>query len=210
MRGCAATWEGEIGLRTEKTSPPPPKPCGGAVPCAAPADACAPGWEVCLSEPAGGVDLGAFRAAMSKELCATNSSGRYVAAMSHAEAGWQQYAKAGQPCPPAPLGSADDAGCLAGADGWGGEPVCCGGGCTVPSCPNSVYADGTRIVVDPQGGGCCGSFSATPVDGVLCCKTATSAQQRLDDRVADARANVASGRKLTAVNVTTYGWYYSF
>lgn len=39
-----------MSLRAPKSSPP--KVCGGKVPCAVPADACAAGWEVCLSNPA--------------------------------------------------------------------------------------------------------------------------------------------------------------
>jgi hypothetical protein len=207
VHGCTATW-GEASLRAAKTKPP--KPCGGDVPCPVPADACAPGWEVCLSNPEAGIDLGAFRAAMSETDCATNSSGRYIAAMSHARASFQKYEKDGpQGCPPAPLGDTDDNGCNAHANGssWGCEPVCCGAKCSVPSCPNSVYRDATRIVINTQSG-CCGSFTGTRnhADGVLCCKS--KAKQLEDAPLLREKARL--GRKLTPINVSTYGWYYSW
>ena len=43
-------------------------------------------------------------------------------------------------------------------------------------------------------------------DGVLCCKT--KAQQLADAPLLQARAKL--GRKLTPINVSTYGWYYSY
>ena len=133
--------------------------------------------------------------------CATNSSGRYVSAMSHAD----------QPCPQVPLGNAGDVGCKtpAGNGGaWGCEPVCCGTGCTTPSCPNSVWKGGTKIVVDMGGSGCCGELSSQAKDhaaftGVMCCKTTA-------ERRRSALAKAELGRQLTPINVSTYGWYYTF
>ena len=90
----------------------------GSVPCPVPADVCAPGWEICLSDPEAGVDLGQFRAAMSEVDCATNSSGRFIGAMSHAQPKIRKYAKNGpHGCPPMPLGDHDDNGCNAHVNG---------------------------------------------------------------------------------------------
>ena len=95
---------------------------------------------------------------MSESDCATNSSGRYLAAMSHAEPAFEKYyAKNGRGgCPPAPLGDTADNGCNSGAGNastWGCEPVCCGSGCTSHiSCPNSVYHDATQIVINMHTG----------------------------------------------------------
>ena len=97
LQGCNAVWDGEISLRAPKSSPDessaPTQACGGSVPCAVPADVCAPGWEVCLSDPAGGVDLGLFRAGITQAQCDSGASGTYVSAMSHAN----------QPCPATPV-----------------------------------------------------------------------------------------------------------
>ena len=54
VHGCRATWD-KASLRAKKSAADKTtnkKACGGDVPCAVPADACAPGWEVCLSDPA--------------------------------------------------------------------------------------------------------------------------------------------------------------
>ena len=90
---------------------------------------------------------------------------------------------------------------------WGSEPVCCGAKCSVPSCPNSVYNDGTRIVINMHTGSC-GNFTGTKqsMDGVMCCKTK---QQQLTDAPA-LREKARLGRKLTPINVSTYGWVYTW
>ena len=85
--------------------------------------------------------------------------------MSHARAEWANLPPA--PCPPAPVD--DDNGC-APKGTWGGEPVCCGGACAVPSCPNSVWAGHTRIHVDEDSS--CGAIAGGVADGVLCCSLA--------------------------------------
>lgn len=162
VHGCSATWAGSADLRAGATG----KPCGGSLgPCATPADACAPGWALCLSNASQpGLDLAGFRAGMSAATCAGGDVRRYAAAMSHAIPAWSNLPPA--PCPAAPLPAQGDNGCA--ADGWGAEPVCCGGGCSLPSCPNSVWVDGTHIHVDMAEG--CGAVSTDYVDGVLCCK----------------------------------------
>ena len=59
-----------------------------------------------------------------------------------------------------------------------------------------------------QGGGCCGGLKAhddnhAAFTGVMCCKT--KAEQA---RTAVVAAKL--GRQLTPINVSTYGWYYTF
>ena len=160
VHGCAASGWAAAGI--DLRAPPSGKPCGGPLgPCAtSPADACAPGWQLCLADATS--DSGAlarFRSNLSATACAAAGENvAYVAAMSHARAAWQGH------CPPTP--AADDNGCA--AEGWGAEPVCCGGGCTLPSCPNAVWSDGTLIHIDENNG--CGSLKQGTVDGVLCCK----------------------------------------
>lgn len=84
---------------------------------------------------------------------------------------------------------------------------------------NSVYEHGTRIHIDDKAGGCCGNTTKQPaVDGVLCCKTSAAKDLELQAAtghggavgkdLADVRAGL--GRKLTPINVTTYGWYYTW
>jgi hypothetical protein len=169
VHGCAATWNssssgGGVSLR----APPTGRPCGndltpGGTVCAVPADACAPGWALCLSNasvpalsPAG------FRAGLSAADCAGADPRRFIAAMQHANPAWESLPP--KPCPTAP--SDEDNGCA--ADGWGAEPICCGEGCVVPSCPNDLWMGATRIHVGENAG--CGSVPGGWVDGVLCCK----------------------------------------
>ena len=152
VSGCLATWNTTPSLRAPRTG----AACGGSLgPCASPADACAIGWSLCLSNSSTG--LATFRSRMSPEQCAVNSGHmplRFVAAMSHAL----------EPCPAAPVTT--DNGCA--SSGYGAEPICCGSGCSIPSCPNSVWQNATRIHIDESDG--CGAMNATTVNGVLCCK----------------------------------------
>jgi hypothetical protein len=155
VAGCTATWVGVPSLRAPRTG----AACGGSLgACAAPADACAPGWSLCLSN-ASTVEaaLAALRARMSAAQCGNDGGQlprRFVAGMSHAV----------QPCPPSPV--TVDNGCTTGV--YGSEPVCCGGGCAIPSCPNSIWEGATRIHANEADG--CAAMPATAVDGVLCCK----------------------------------------
>ena len=170
VHGCAATWSGALSLRAAGSG----VPCGNAlgVPCAAPADACAPGWALCLSYNAssksgGDTNASAFRAGITAAACAaaTEDPRVFVAAMSHARPEWSSLPPA--PCPPAPID--DDNGCAA-SGSWGGEPVCCGAGCGVPSCPNALWMGGTRI--HAREGEACGALTSDWADGVLCCRAA--------------------------------------
>ncbi len=164
VHGCAAQMA--PGFAADLRAPPAGAPCGGRLgPCASSlADACAPGWALCLAGAA--ADPGAiarFRANMSAAECGAEGGVAFVGAMSHGRAAWQGLPP--RPCPPAPVDQ--DNGCA--MSGWGAEPVCCGARCQVPSCPNSLWVGGTRIMEDEGSG--CGALRQGVVDGVLCCKT---------------------------------------
>ena len=161
VHGCLASWAGTASLR----APPSGKPCAMGV-CAAPADACAAGWSICMADFATS-NITTFRAGISAEACAAVSSDprKFVAGMSHARAAWSNLPPA--PCPPVPV--TDDKGCAV-AGTWGGEPVCCGGACIAPSCPNSVWPGMTNIHVDENAS--CDAIAGGVADGVLCCKNA--------------------------------------
>ena len=155
VAGCEATWAGVPSMRAPRTG----AACGGTSGlCAAPADACAPGWSICLANATAIVPaLAALRSRMSAEQCAIDGGPvprRFAAGMSHAV----------QPCPSAPVTA--DNGCTTGL--YGSEPVCCGAACAVPSCPNSVWQGATRIHANEADG--CAAMPASAVDGVLCCK----------------------------------------
>ncbi len=162
VHGCAASWAGAADLRAPRTG----GACGGALgPCAVPADACAAGWSLCLANPSSvPAGLASVRRMSAAQCADAREPRRFLAAMSHARAAWSMLPPA--PCPPAPV--SDDNGCL--ASGWGAEAVCCGGGCAVPSCPNSVWMQGTRIHIDESSG--CGAVGSPPLGGILCCKDA--------------------------------------
>ena len=167
VHGCLARWEGRVSLRAPATG----RACGGSLgPCVAPADACATEWTLCLSAnasspPNSGAGVSAFRSGISEGDCAAAQSDPrvFVAAMSHARPEWAGLPPA--PCPSSPV--AVDNGCAA-PGGWGSEPVCCGAGCELPSCPDSVWRGGTRIHVGE--GEACGGLTSAAADGVLCCK----------------------------------------
>jgi hypothetical protein len=159
IRGCAATWVSTVGLRAPSTG----RACGNGLnkPCAAPIDACAAGWEPCLSW-ANGNDLDTFRSRVTSHECATGAPGAFVAAMSHVP---------GATCPPAPLNK--DYGCKPQAE-YGCEPICCGTSCAVPSCAHGVWGNGTSVLftedhtVFPNRA--CGNLDPGAATGVLCCE----------------------------------------
>ncbi len=153
VQGCAAILPGSnVSMR----APPTGMACGGVLgQCAAPADACAAGWALCLSnfsDAALGAD--GFRANMAPETCATGALGRFIAAMSHANC---------PTCPNAPTSA--DAGCQ--ATGCGSEAICCGSGCVLAGCGN-LWQNGTSIYVNEAHG--CGNVVDSVANGVLCCK----------------------------------------
>lgn len=159
VQGCAARVAADVSMRAAATG----KACGGALgACAAPADACAPGWALCLSDfskPALSAD--GLRAAMTADQCASDDGGRYLAAMSHGNPAW---APPGGQCPADP--SNNDNSCQ--ATGWGSEAVCCGSGCVLAGCANDIYR-GATLIYDNQKEGC-GNVGDDDFDGFLCCK----------------------------------------
>ena len=153
VQGCSAY----LTLGTSMRDPRTGKPCGGAgAPCAAPADACAQGWEPCLGDfsvPALSGD--GFRAVMTAANCSAGDSGRFIAAMSHADCAH---------CAATP--TSKDITCK--ALGCGAEAVCCGSACVLAGCKTGVYPNATTIYDDQSHG--CGFVAPGVADGVLCCK----------------------------------------
>lgn len=130
IQGCVAELPAAASMRAPKTG----APCGGiGQKCVAAADACAVGWQPCLSDftvPALTAD--AFRAAMTASSCASDEPGRYIAAMSHADC---------TKCPNSP--SNIDIGCK--PTGCGAEAICCGLGCVPAGCKSDIYPNATLI-----------------------------------------------------------------
>jgi len=160
VQGCTATVAASVSMRAPATG----KACGGALgPCAAPADACAAGWAPCLSDVATpGLSPAGLRAGMSAAECANGDGGKYLAAMSHANAAW---APPGGTCPT----TTSDGDNLCRATGWGTEAICCGSGCVLAGCANDIYL-GATLIYDDQAEGC-GNVRDV-LTGVLCCKIA--------------------------------------
>eukprot|EP00041_Stephanoeca_diplocostata_P017485 m.353798 g.353798 ORF g.353798 m.353798 type:complete len:85 (-) comp20717_c0_seq20:284-538(-) len=57
------------------------------------------------------------------------------------------------------------------------------------------------------GSGCCGKVSAQEVSGVLCCKDGSD---RNGQAATEAGAHNGLGRTLSAINMTSYGWVYTW
>ena len=147
IAGCAASWSGNKDLRSAKTG----AGCGGAIDCAAPADACAANWHVCATsgDP---VDLTARASAAA---CHTAGTGTFVAATSHCTS----YASTCDYSPPYA--------CI--ASGTCSEPVCCGTTCySNQGCTGGAYpAPDTWISTGDLNG--CGALPGGTVTGVMCC-----------------------------------------
>ena len=141
VAGCIAAWDGALDLRTAPTG----VACGDATGrCAAPADACAPGWHLCGATGArrdlGDLDIVA---------CTHAGPGRYLAAASVC-IGDDDCAE-----PPDVLACRSEGACAAAA--------CCGSQCrTRPDCDASL----TRL---PHGPESCAHVASDPARGVLCC-----------------------------------------
>lgn len=75
-------------------------------------------------------------------------------------------------CPTAANHSLDN-GCKA-AGSYGGEPLCCGEGCGIPSCSNALWPGETRALFGGAGAGTCGAIESNDqtkvLRGVLCCQ----------------------------------------
>lgn len=141
IAACAASWSTQS-MRT----PPTGAACGNDLgPCATPADACAPGWHVCLLHGYPG-DL---TARISADDCApttTTVPARFLAASDQ---------QGGHPCgPPLPCGN---------DNGWS-IAVCCGQPC-LTSQSSCVFPNNRT----PFGATTCGAAAVNAPDGVLCC-----------------------------------------
>jgi iron(II)-dependent oxidoreductase len=158
VQGCAASLTSPVSMRAPATG----KACGGELgPCAAPADACAPGWKICLSDftnPSLSAD--GFRARLTADQCASEDGGKYIAAMSHGNPAW---APPGGSCPTTP--NSGDNNCQ--STGWGSEAICCGSSCVLAGCANDLWT-GKTLIYDDQKHGCGNVFGVS--DGFLCCK----------------------------------------
>lgn len=136
----------------------PPNPA-----CGAPADACGPGWGLCLGHTAVGLDTATFVDHVSPAECASPVGG-YLGAMSHAPLG-------ATACP-SPANHSLDNGCNP-RKAYGSEPLCCGSACHIPSCSTALWANSTRALFGAEAAGPCGAVQIRADGeprGVLCCK----------------------------------------
>ena len=111
---------------------------------------------------------------------------------------------------------------------WGCEPVCCGRQCVVPSCPSELWPGGTRIHVGLEKG-CCNEITVagSPIQGVMCCVTTKDGEgggvegaspNPMQEAVLEAAKDSEllglrrgrSGRQLSPINFTSYGWVYTW
>lgn len=150
IAGCIAEWSGKVNLRMAATH----AACGDDLgPCAAPEDACAPGWHLC-GDNGNVADL----TRVTPEQCEQAGGGRFVAAISHC--------KTQSGCNYEPAQTANYQ-CF--ESGWCSEPVCCGNDCgQFGACPSGVWQQKTHIPVGTDQG--CGSIGSSRARGVLCCK----------------------------------------
>lgn len=201
VRGCGAHWSGPVSLREAVTG----HACGSAphAPCKAPADACGPGWGLCLSHAAPGLDTLAFLSSIDAATCASPPGG-FVAAMSHAPIG-------ATTCPN-PANHSRDNGCA--PRGYGSEPLCCGTACGVPSCSTALWPGATRALFGPEAAGSCANVVTSRSDGmprgVLCCRKGTAPQRQgvnVDIAVPHADKDVAPFGVLTWEGSSLSGMY---
>jgi hypothetical protein len=151
VAGCLAEWSGALSLRAPASS----APCGDDLDsgCAAPADACGPGWHICGHD--GKI---APVAAIGADACEQAGGGRFVAALSHCES--QDGCAVDDP-------TTGDYACF--ERGWCSEPVCCGADCQeFGACRDGVWAGRTHIPVGVDQG--CGAIGSSRARGVLCCR----------------------------------------
>ncbi len=153
VAGCAAAWNGAVGMRAAATG----AVCGDDIQlCAVPADACSTGWHICgtAGQPT------ELTSRVSATACADAgkalfANARFATAFSHCSA------FDGTTCSYAlPLPCTLQNACS--------EPVCCGPGCRNDAgCPAGAYA-ATSIAGTTMNG--CGMMLATDVTGVICCR----------------------------------------
>lgn len=150
IAGCMASWTGSPSLRAPATG----AACGESAPCAAPADACAPGWHLCGADGA----VAELRQ-VSAEQCANAGGGRYSAALSHCSTQSDQCTHDDGPSANYPCFS----------EGFCSEPVCCGRDCgEFGVCRDGAWPQQTHIPVGQDQG--CGQMSSQRAGGVLCCR----------------------------------------
>lgn len=147
IAGCAASWTTRVSMRDPATG----SACGDDLgDCAAPADACAPGWELCGTNG----NPAQITSRVSDQQC-NEQSGQFAAALSHCTDA--------APCVYSPPYS-----CLPGGADCA-EAVCCGDGCSQSaSCSTGVFPTGTRINTGGASNGCA-SLAPALVTGVMCC-----------------------------------------
>lgn len=150
LAGCLASWAGITSMRAPATG----AACGDdAGQCAAPADACAPGWQVCGADGS----VAALRA-LRPDQCENAGGGRFSAAVSHCTA---QTGCTYDPSPSASYPCFDS--------GWCSESVCCGNDCgQYGACTGGIWPDRTHIAQGVDQG--CGRVSSRRAGGVLCCR----------------------------------------
>lgn len=151
VAGCIGEWSGAANLRAAKTN----RPCGDDLDsaCPSPADACAPGWNICGHD--GRI---APVHAIGADACAQAGGGRFVAAISHCET--QEGCVYDNP-------ARGDYACF--ERGWCSEPVCCGANCRQTGvCPDGVWPGKTSIAIGPDQG--CGAIASSRARGILCCR----------------------------------------
>jgi hypothetical protein len=158
IAGCVATWNGSPSLRVAPTG----VSCGDDVgSCAVPADACAPGWHVCmrsgdptdLSSRIDEVQCGAGGGAGASEM--------FVAASSHCTTCDNACSLPSDCTYVLPLG------CPGGPAGTlCAQPICCGQACSgANNCRTGVFP--TTTLANAQNS--CGELAASTQTGVLCC-----------------------------------------
>ncbi len=143
LAGCIAAWTGDADLRATRTG----ATCGdGRGPCAAPADACAPGWHVCGASG----DLSELHP-LDAATCSHAGVGMFLGASS-ACGGDDGCAE-----PPA-----SGLACL--SEGPCAPAVCCGTWCNRG--PLECAMSATRL----SRGASCGRAASLAFSGVLCCR----------------------------------------
>ena len=150
IAGCTATWAGMMDMRAPRTG----SACGNDLgACAAPADACAPGWHLCASD---GTDTDLL--VLTGDQC-DDEPGSFIAASSHCTppGGSCTIPMTLFVCPSSPT----ELDCS--------QPICCGTACdTSNTCQDSVWPGQTHE--NAMDGASCGTTLATTQDGVLCCR----------------------------------------
>eukprot|EP01044_Picomonas_judraskeda_P018927 COSAG03_NODE_3869_length_1785_cov_7.220641_2_plen_348_part_00 len=164
VRGCGASWTGAKNLRAAPTGKACGHPPAGHA-CDAPADACGPGWGLCLAHSHPGLDTLSFLKQMDADTCGTEA-GAFVSGMSHAPVGATEC--------PTPANQSLDNTCK--SSSYGSEPLCCGAQCLVPSCNSALWPGKTRALIGVDGDGGCAAITIRPDHeprGVLCCRLPT-------------------------------------